>query len=97
MSISKVAYVFKFKGGRRASDCMVGNNGKDDGDLRISDIQIGDVQISDVQIGNARIGDEKPSQMLPSSSSLKIADSEHKSLKMSSNEDYDLLFFSNGS
>ena len=84
--------MFKSKVGRRASGCMVGDNGKEDGDVRI-----GDVQIGDMRIGNARIGDEKPSQVLPSSSSLKIAGSEYKSLKVSSNENCDLSFFSNGS
>lgn len=97
MSLSKVAYMFKSKGGRRARGCIVGGNGKNDGDLRIGDVRIGDVQIGDMRIGNARIGDEKHSQVLLSSSSLKIAGLKYKSLKLSLNEDCDLSFFSNRS
>lgn len=52
MSKSKVAYIFKSKGRRRASGCIVGDNGKDDGDLQIGDVRISDVQIGDMQIGN---------------------------------------------
>lgn len=85
--------MFKFKGRRRASDCLVGNNRKDDNDLQINNVRIRDVQIGDVQVGNAQIGNENPSTVLLSSSLLKIAGLEPKSLKVSSNKDCDLLFF----
>lgn len=88
--------MFEFKSGERVNGYIIGNNGKDDGNLQIDNIQIGDVQISKIQIGNTQIDNKKLSQMLLSSLSPKIAGLEHKLLKVFLNENCDLLFFLNG-